>query len=410
MDGSQKVLWVDATNGASGDMLLGALLDAGASLDEVRSGLAGLAVEPIELGISEVRRHGYRAASAVIKTPPTDVLRNVSDVLGIVRRASLTPSVTSFAEDVFLRLARAEARVHGIQAEEVHFHEVGALDSIADVVGCGLALHSLGLLEESARIVSPVAVGSGRATGGHGHLPLPAPAVLELLTQASAPVQGHPAVMELCTPTGAALLTASATAWGGPPPCTPQAVGVGAGAADPSGHANILRVLIGAAVAETAGVQRSNMYQVETTVDDLDPRVWPSLLERLRTLGAADAWCTAVLMRKGRPGQVLTVLADANRLDLLCRVIFAETTTLGLRVSEVERRSLPRDQIEVNVGGSAVHVKRAYLDGRIINYQPEFDEVVEAAEDAGLSVGEVLNIIRREIDLPADGDDADPAR
>ncbi|MGN9906862.1 nickel pincer cofactor biosynthesis protein LarC [Phytohabitans sp. LJ34] len=393
-----RKLWVDASNGAAGDMLLAALLDAGASLDAVSSGLARLGV-PVSVEVSPVRRHGFRAAHLRVVAPSSDVHRGLSDVLGVL--SSLSGPAHDFAVAVFTRLAEAEARVHGSTVDEVHFHEVGALDAIADVAGCALALHDLALLEDTIRVVSPVAVGSGTVRTAHGPLPVPAPAVAELLTAAGAPIAAHPATMELCTPTGAALLATLATAWGPPPAMTPSAVGVGAGTADPPTHANVLRVLVGAGdPSASAAWQEGELFQVEATVDDLDPRVWPDLLEELRSVGAADAWCVPTLMRKGRPGQVLTVLVDAARLDLACRVVFRWTTTLGLRVQPVRRRTLRRDTLTVTVAGSEVRVKRAFMGDEVVTAQPEYDDALAAARTLGLPVTEVLDAARAAATAP----------
>jgi uncharacterized protein (DUF111 family) len=218
------------------------------------------------------------------------------------------------------------------------------------------------------------------------------PAVLELLTQAGAPLRSHQARMELCTPTGAALLTTLATGWGPAPDCVPSATGTGAGTADPEGHPNVLRVLIGeGAASEFASAE---MHRVDTTIDDLDPRAWPDVLEALRSAGAADAWCSPALMRKGRPGQVLSVLADPDRLDAVCRVVFEHTTTLGVRVSSVERRSLRRDRVEVRTAGGVVGVKRGLLGDRVVTVQPEYDEADAAAKAEGRPVHELLTEVR----------------
>ncbi len=387
-----RTLWIDAGNGAAGDMLLAALIDAGADLDAVRSGLGGLAVEPLGVEVSQVRRHGLRAVHADVRAAETGVSRNLADVATVVSKAELPAPVREFALAVFERLARAEARVHGVDLSEIHFHEVGALDAIADVTGCAIALHSLGLLGDAARIVSPIAAGSGVVHAVHGALPVPVPAVLELLTQAGAPMRSHPAKMELCTPTGAALLTTLATGWGPAPDCVPSSTGTGAGTADPETHPNVLRVLIGEGKASDWTV--AEMHRVDTTVDDLDPRVWPEVLEALRSAGANDAWCSPALMRKGRPGQVLSVLTDSDRLDAVCRVIFEHTTTLGVRVSSVERRSLHRDRVEIPTAGGPVGVKRGLMGDHVITAQPEYDEASAAATATGRPVHEILAEVR----------------
>jgi len=396
-----KVLWVDAGNGAAGDMLLAALLDAGAPVEAVRAGLARLAVEPVELVVAEVRRHGLRGCQVTVRAPESPVRRGLAAVSELIAGAGLPEPVAEFATAAFGRLAEAEARVHGVAPAEVHFHEVGALDAIADVVGTALALHELDLLADPARrVVSAVAVGQGGTVrSAHGPLPVPTPAVLELLAGAGAPLAPHPARMELCTPTGAALLATLATGWGPPPACTLRAVGAGAGAADPRTHPNLVRVLIGEAAPDSgddqtgpgaAGWTEADLWQVETTVDDMDPRLWPELLERLREAGAADAWCTPVLMRKGRPGQVLTVLVDAERVDLVCRLVFTDTPSLGVRVLPVRRRALRRDQVEVAVTGGTLRVKRGHLDGRVVTVQPEYEDAVRLARRTGAAVADVI--------------------
>jgi uncharacterized protein (TIGR00299 family) protein len=390
-----KTLWVDASNGAAGDMLLAALLDAGADIGAVRAGLRGIGAEPVGVTLNAVRRHGLRAAQVVVDAPRSEVTRNLSDVVSIVSRAGLPGPVRDFAVAVFGRLAHAEADVHGVTADEIGFHEVGALDAIADVAGCALALHSLGLLRPCARVVSPVAAGSGSVRTAHGTVPVPVPAVLRMLAAAAAPLSAHPAAMELCTPTGAALLTTMATAWGAAPACTVLAVGTGAGAADPDGHPNVLRVLIGEA-AGPGDWMSAGMYRIDATIDDLDPRLWPDVLDELHAAGAADAWCAPVLMRKGRPGHVLSALAGAELLDAVCQAMFRQTTTLGVRVSPVQRRSLHRDQIAVSVGGAEVSVKRGLLGETVVTAQPEYEDVRAAARLTGRPVAEVLAEARRQ--------------
>ncbi|GAA3438065.1 nickel pincer cofactor biosynthesis protein LarC [Kutzneria kofuensis] len=388
-----RLLWVDAGNGAAGDMLLAALLDAGARLDVVRDGLRRLAVEPIGLDVRSVRRHGLRATQAIVDAPPGAHHRNLADILAVVDAGGFDEPVRRFAHDTFTRLARAEAKVHGVDVAEVHFHEVGALDAIADVVGCTLALADLDLLGAARRVVSPVAVGSGVVTAAHGPIPVPVPAVLELFTQAGAPLAEHRATMELCTPTGAALLCTLATEWGTVPSCVPVATGTGAGSRDPAGHPNVVRVLVGTAAA-TADPVTSEMYRIDTTVDDLDPRLWPDVLDELGRAGAADAWCTPVLMRKGRPGHVLSALVPSDRVDLVCELVFEHTTSLGVRISPVRRRSLRRDQVEVTVDGAVVHVKRGLLGGRVVTVQPEYDDVRRVAAATGRPVAELLDEVR----------------
>ncbi|WP_372664461.1 nickel pincer cofactor biosynthesis protein LarC [Amycolatopsis kentuckyensis] len=390
------VAWIDAGNGCAGDMLLAALVDAGADFDVITEGLAALRVDDIRLTEQVVRRHGLRARHVVVEAPETRHARHLPEILGLIASAALPDAVKAFATKVFDRLADAEAAVHGIGRDHVHFHEVGALDAIADIVGCALGLDQLGLLDATVT-VSPIAVGGGTVTAAHGRLTVPPPAVLALLTGAGAPIAAHPAARELCTPTGAALLVTLADAYGPMPACVPVKVGVGAGTADPPGHANIVRVVVGAASEEHAWV-RAKMTVVETTVDDLDPRLWPEVLAALRGAGAADAWCAPVTAPKGRPGMVLTALAADDRVDGVCAAVFAHTSTLGVRLSPVERRSLPRDRVTVDYRGHEVSVKRGFLNGSVVTAQPEYDEVKAAADATGQPLRRVLEEVRAAVE------------
>ena len=395
------VLWVDATHGAAGDMLLGALLDAGAPLARVTDALDSLAragAEPVGVRVEQVRRHGLRAAKAVVTTPPSHVTRGPAQVAALVGAAGLAPAAAGFAHTVFAALAAAEARVHGVPEADIHFHEVGALDSLADVVGCAVALEALGALAGGAvRVVSRVGLGGGTAATAHGRMPVPVPATLELLARAGAPVHAGSGDREQCTPTGAALLATMATGWGDLPPLAIRAAGVGAGTADPPDRPNVVRVVVGDAVPVSGSGGRwrtEDLLVLEATVDDLDPRLWPDVLDRLVADGAADAWLTPVLMRHGRPGHVLTALVAPDRLDAVFATAVTATTTLGARVAAVTRRSLHRDRVEVEVSGQRVGVKRGLLDGRVVTAQPEWDEARAAADRLGRSTAEVLDAAR----------------
>ncbi|VVJ16204.1 Uncharacterised protein [Amycolatopsis camponoti] len=387
------VAWIDAGNGCAGDMLLAALVDAGADFGTIVEGLARLRVDDVRLTEQVVRRHGLRARRMVVEAPETRHARHLPEILGLIAAAALPDAAERFATKVFDTLADAEATVHGIDRERVHFHEVGALDAIVDIVGCALGLDALGLLDATVT-VSPIAVGGGTVTAAHGRLTVPPPAVLALLTGAAAPIATHPATRELCTPTGAALLVTLADAYGPMPACVPVKVGVGAGTADPPGHANIVRVVVGSASEPDRTWVRATMTVVETTVDDLDPRLWPDVLAALREAGAADAWCAPVTAPKGRPGMVLTALAADDRVDGVCAAVFAHTSTLGVRLSPVERRSLPRDSVVVDYRGRPVSVKRGYLNGIVVTAQPEYEEVKAAAVATGQPLRRVLEEVR----------------
>jgi uncharacterized protein (TIGR00299 family) protein len=386
-----RSLWIDASAGASGDMLLGALLDAGASVEAVTAAIATLGVEPIEIRPVPVRRHGLRATKADVRVHDTAVSRTLGDVVGLVAAAALAPSVAAFAQDVFRLLSTAEASVHGQDAESVHLHEVGALDSIADVIGCAAALDALGLLEPRARVVvSSIALGSGTVRAAHGALPVPVPAVLAILAGRGAPVLSG-GDGELCTPTGAALLATLAGEWGPVPPMRIESVGIGAGTADPPGRANVLRLVVGSDIASAGAPWRSDdLFELEATVDDLDPRLWPAVLDSLVEAGALDAWLTSVVMRKGRPGHVVTALVAAESIDAAARALFVGSTTLGIRLRPIVRRALPRDEVTVQVDGVEVRVKRGLLDGEPVTVQAEYADAAAAASRLGISVRTVL--------------------
>lgn len=389
-----RALWVDASQGIAGDMLLGALVEAGAprsALAAAIQALSGHCGDSIRLEVDEVRRHGLRATQVKFLCAPSSVRRRLADVLEIVKGIQLEPPATEFACRVFTVLADAEAWVHGVPVGQVHFHEVGALDSLADVVGSAVALDALGLLEPGTiRVVSEVALGGGTARTEHGVVPVPVPAALRLLSQVGAPVTSGPADRELCTPTGAALIAALATGWGPLPAMTLRASGSGAGSWDPPDHANLSRVVLGESRNQPQPWLQESLQVVETTVDDLDPRLWPEVLDKVHGAGALDVWLTAVLMRHGRPGHVLTALTRAGTVDAVLRVLVQQTTTLGVRVSPVDRRSLPRDSVSVSVSGQAMSVKRGLLDGVAITSQPEYADAVNVADTTGLPLRQVI--------------------
>ena len=386
-----RCMWIDASAGASGDMLLGALLDAGAPLEAVTAAIAALGVEPIEIRPHAVRRHGLRATKADVHVHDTIVSRTLGDVLGLVSAAALPTAAGTFARDVFELLGTAEAAVHGEGRARIHLHEVGALDSLADVVGCAAALDALGLLEPRALVVvGPIALGSGSVEAAHGRLPVPVPGVLAILAGRGAPVLAGGGG-ELCTPTGAALLAALVGEWGNVPAMRIDAVGIGAGTADPEERANVLRVVLGTAPDRVSVPwRRDDLIELEATVDDLDPRLWPAVLDALVGAGAADAWLTPVVMRKGRPGSVVTALVAEEAVDAATRALFAQSTTLGVRLRPVVRRALPRDQVVVRVDGCEVRVKRGLLDGEVVTVQAEYSDAAAAAEHLGMPVRAVL--------------------
>jgi pyridinium-3,5-bisthiocarboxylic acid mononucleotide nickel chelatase len=383
--GSGVTGWVDASSGASGDMLLGALLGVGVPVDVVAAAVAAVAPERIELRPQTVTRHGFAATACRVEVADSLTRRTWSDVAALLAGADLAEPVRARAHTTFERLAVAEAAVHGTSAADVHFHEVGALDAIADVVGVCAALEHLAL---DRLVVSAVAVGSGRVQGSHGELPVPPPAVAELLRGVpSYAGPGGAEVGELCTPTGAALLTTNATSYGGQPAMAVTAIGVGAGGRDPDSHANVLRLFVGEE-ARVAGVGSSLL--LEANIDDLDPRLWPNVVAALLAAGASDAWLTPILMKKGRPAHTLTALVTADGAAAVRSEFFRQTSTIGLREIPVGKTSLERSIRTVHVGAEEIRVKLAVHEGRVVNAQPEYDDVARAAAASGRPIVDVL--------------------
>jgi len=375
--------WIDCAAGASGDMLLGALVDAGVPVEALQAAVDAVAPERVRLRVSTVERHGIGAVKLDVDADDSTTRRTWADVRALVTAAALADPVRDLALDAFARLARAEAAVHRVDAEDVHFHEVGALDAIADVVGFAAGLHALGLERLTA---GPVTVGSGgTARSGHGVIPVPAPAVLGILAEAGAPVRGGPAPYEMCTPTGASLLAAAVSRWGPLPQLVPVRTGVGAGGRDPAELPNVVRLVLGRPVGAPTTV-----VVLATNVDDLDPRLWPDVLDRLLAAGASDAWLTPILMKKGRPAHTLHALCPHETVDAVRAEIFRRTSTLGVRSVEVGKTALDRDAGWVTVGGERIATKRALLDGVVVNVSVEYEDVRRAADALGLPVKEVL--------------------
>ncbi len=381
------VIWVDASSGASGDMLLGALVGAGVPLEVLQHALDAVSPEPVALRVEAVTRNGFAATRVHVEVADSVQHRTWRDIRTLLLESPLADGVRDLALRAFERLAVAEGAVHGHDPLEVHFHEVGALDAIADVVAVCAGIVHLGASEV---VVSPVAVGSGSVKGAHGTLPVPPPAVAALLTgvPSYAGPEGAPA-MELCTPTGAALLTTLATSYGPQPPMTTRTVGVGAGGRDPEGHANVLRLLVGSPIGSgPEGVD--DLLVLESNVDDLDPRLWPAVITAVLAAGALDAWLTPILMKKGRPAHTFRALVTPDLAAEVRATVFRETSTIGIREYPVARHALPRESTTVTVGGLEISVKLARLDGVVITAQPEYDDVARAAAALGRPAREVL--------------------
>ncbi|HEX8347504.1 MAG TPA: nickel pincer cofactor biosynthesis protein LarC [Actinoplanes sp.] len=385
--------WIDASAGVAGDMLLGALIDAGAGLEAIQRAVDAVVPTAVRLSVSAVSRAGLHAVHVDVRPLVADPPRRTwSAIRHLLARAALPERARDRATAVFARLADAEAHVHGIPVEDVHFHEVGALDSIADVVGVCAALEDLGVATVSA---GEVAVGSGRVRTAHGDLPVPVPAVAQLARGWRVRAGG---TGELATPTGMAAIRALAECCEDLPPMRVDAVGVGAGRRDTPGRANVVRVVLGdrtpAATsdsrAEAAAPLEADVVLLEANVDDLDPRLWPEVLAGLLRCGAADAWLVPITMKKGRPAHTLSVLCHPDRTDVLRDRIFRDTSTLGVRYGAMRRYALPRAFVDVDVADGTVAVKVGHDRGVIVQVMPEFDDVAALARRLGRSERQVL--------------------
>ena len=386
-----RLVYFDCASGASGDMLLGALVDLGLPIDSLRQELAKLPLGGYRLEARAVDRSGLRATKVDVLIEGQDTPhhhdahphghdhRGLRDILDLIGRSTLDTAVKERAAALFRRLAEAEAAVHGTSPEEVQFHEVGAVDSIVDIVGgvCGLAW-----LGADGFAASALNVGTGAVTMSHGTFPVPPPATARLLN--GVPVYGA-GEGELLTPTGALLVTAYATTYGPLPPVRLEGVGHGAGSRDTPGRPNVLRIIVG---EEAAGASE-RVLVLETEIDDMPAQLCGPLMDHLLAAGALDVFYTAVQMKKGRPGLLVTVLCDPSRREALEEVLFTETTTLGVRRQEWERTALERDRVTVETVHGTVAIKRGRRGGRVYNAQPEFEDCRRIAEARGVPVKEV---------------------
>ena len=381
MTSPSRYAWIDCSNGVSGDMLLGAFIDLGVELDDV--------VRALGLGASitsaATTRDGQRAVAVDVRARDDQPTRSLADLLRIVDAAGLSTTVAERARNVLTRLATAEARVHGTTVNAVHFHEIGAVDTVVDVVATCFAIESLGVDEV---VAAPIALGGGTVETSHGTLPLPGPAVLELLAGSRLTAYGGPVDVELATPTGVALLAELATRTGPMPSMLPTAVGVGAGSRVIEGRANVVRVVTGAAESSASG--GAEWLLLEANVDDLDPRLWPEILDRLLEAGAADAWLTPILMKKGRPAHTLSALTNSELVEAVRATMFRESSTIGVRATTVTKSALDRDWVTVEVDGEQVRVKIARLGGEVVNVSPEWVDVVTAARKLDRPAKEIL--------------------
>jgi uncharacterized protein (TIGR00299 family) protein len=372
-----KTLYFDCFAGASGDMILGAMVAAGVDPNFLREQLSLLSVTGFSIDFETVNRSGLSATYARVETAHEHSHRSLTDIIRIIDGSDLSSAVKQRAVQIFTRLAEAEARVHNEPVDHVHFHEVGALDAIVDVVGAAICFNALKI---ERFVCSPLHVGSGMVKMTHGHFPIPPPAVAELLK--GVPFYATEIKGELLTPTGAAIITTVCSEYGSIPQMKPDATGYGAGTREYPDFPNVLRVLLGETEPHSATDER--LWMLETNLDDASPQIIGHVMDRVLELGALDCFFTPVQMKKNRPGVLLSVLCARDEKEAVMKLLFTETTTLGVRSYEVARRALQRSVVTVETQYGPIDVKVAHLDGRVVNEMPEFEQCRETAARAGV--------------------------
>jgi pyridinium-3,5-bisthiocarboxylic acid mononucleotide nickel chelatase len=380
-----KVAYFDCFSGISGDMTLGALVDAGCPLDILRERLKGLQVPGWEISAEKVWKNGMAATHVRVKTEDTHTHRSLSTILGILEKSTLEGAVKRRASAIFAKLGEAEATVHDVPIEKIHFHEVGAVDAIVDIVGSCIGFAALGI---EAFACSALNVGGGTAKMAHGVLPVPAPATARLLM--GKPTFSSGVQKELVTPTGAAIVATLCESFGPQPPMQVSAIGYGAGTTDLEGQPNVLRIMVGEVAGKSVEGHGGTIRVLEANLDDMSPQIFGYLLDKALAAGALDVFATPVQMKKSRPGMLVTILCQPQDEAKFHAMLFAETTTLGVRSHLVERHALPREFVKVATRYGEVRVKVSRSEGRIQQASPEFEDCRKLAEEKNVPLHEVM--------------------
>jgi uncharacterized protein (TIGR00299 family) protein len=384
-----RALHFDCFSGVSGDMTLGALLDLGVDAGAVRAALDSLGL-PIRLEVNKIRKGGFAATEVRVEAPEEHSHRHLPDVEAILGRGKLTDRQRDLALRIFRRLAEAEAAAHGMPLEKVHFHEVGALDSIADIAGAAVALDLLGAERITSRAVP---TGSGMVKCAHGLMPVPAPGTAALLK--GVPLAPSSIKAELTTPTGAAILTTVVQEWVDAPALTIERIGHGAGRREFVEQPNLLRLLFGTAADAVNPEERDTVWMLETNLDDVPAEVVGYCFEALFAAGALDVFGTSVQMKKNRPGVLLSVLAPEAALPALETVLFRETGTLGVRRYPVQRSKLRREAVTVQTPWGPVQGKRGWREGGPEVFSPEYEDCASVARQHGVPLRDVYAAVRK---------------
>ncbi len=386
-----KLAYFDCFSGISGDMTLGALVDAGVQLEQLREELQGLEVPGWQISAEKVWKNGMSATHVSVKTEDTHTHRSLTTIQGIFEKSKLAGPVKERASAIFRKLGEAEASVHDVPIEKIHFHEVGAVDAIVDIAGACIGFNALGIEKFAC---SALNVGGGTAKMAHGVLPVPAPATAKLLV--GKPTYSNGILKELVTPTGAAIVATLCDSFGPQPAMAVSAIGYGAGTTDLDGQPNVMRLMIGEAVQKNEWGTEESIRVLEANLDDMNPQIYGYFLEKALAAGALDVFATPVQMKKNRPGMLITVLCQAEDEGKFQEMLFAETTTLGVRSTLAQRRILPREWVKVSTRFGEVRVKVARVNGQVRQASPEFEDCRKLAEEKKVPLQSVLDEAMRE--------------
>ena len=388
-----KIAYFDCFSGASGDMILGSLLDAGLSLEHLRDQIKKLGLSHYDIGVEKVVKKGISGSQALITIDHDhhDHHRHLSHIRDIINHSTLSEPVKEKSKAIFQRLAEAEARVHQSEVEHVHFHEVGAMDAIIDVVGAVIGFNALGI---EKIVCSPLHVGCGTVECAHGILPVPAPATAELIK--GRPVYSTGVVGELLTPTGAAILTTLSSEFGAMPPMVVKSIGYGAGTLEPK-IPNLLRVVIGDTEDDTTDYKTEQAAVLETNIDDMNPQIYDYLIQKILNMGAMDVFLTCVQMKKNRPGTLLTLVCSLDKVKTFSDLLLKETTTIGLRWRVENRLKAHREIETLETRYGPVRIKIARSSGEVINISPEYDDCKKLALENEVSLKSVIDNVKSDI-------------
>lgn len=380
-----KVAYFDCFSGISGDMTLGALIDAGCSLEVLRGKLRSLPLPGWEISAERVWKNGMAATYVRVRTEDTQTHRSLSTILSILQKSGLDQRVQERASNIFRKLGEAEAAVHDVPIEKIHFHEVGAVDAIVDIVGACIGFEELGFEKFAC---SALNVGGGAAKMAHGTLPVPAPATARLLI--GKPTYSNGVQKELVTPTGAAIVATLSEHFGPQPAMKVSVIGYGAGTLELETQPNVLRIMAGELAQKSGETHDGTIRVLEANLDDMNPQIFGYLLEKALAAGALDVFATPVQMKKNRPGMLVTVLCKPEDEGRFQEMLFAETTTLGVRTHLVERRALPREVVKVMTRFGEVQVKLSRSQGQVLHASPEFDDCRKLAEEKNVPLHDVM--------------------